>query len=248
MFVPFFFTPGCRGVHIHGLTGIDEISVGENNTPGLLAFLKQLDLKGSNGEEFDVAMLVTADRDRLLARLHIYLYGEKISSTLDCTKCSQKFDLDFSLENLLTHFLPDSTMISEDGIYETASGIRFRLPTGTDEMAVKGFDRENAERILLERCMINGDPAIDGEMVQLKMAEVAPVLSQEMSAECPECGNLQQVLFDMQSFLLTKLIQDKKMLHKEIHIIASQYHWSHNEILALPRDSRKQYAVLIGGD
>ena len=49
-------------MHLRGLTGADELSVEANNTSGVLALLRSLSQNGNNGNRFDAAAIVTADR------------------------------------------------------------------------------------------------------------------------------------------------------------------------------------------
>jgi hypothetical protein len=244
MFIPFHVTPGIRGINLRSLTTSDELSVVENNTRSLLSLIQFLISDGGEGGISDSAKIVTADRDRVIAKLYISLYGVKIESTIECTECGQKFDLGFSLEDLLAHFQPEMVSIKEDGIYEVEPGIRFRLPTGEDELAAEVSNVKVAEMIILKRCLLNGDPD-SREKVEQSMAEVAPILNQEINASCPECSHNQTVLFDMQSFFLNRLIGERNILFQEIDLIASRYRWSHREILDLPRSLRKQYSKLI---
>ena len=247
LYIPLLLTPGARGVYLRSLTGADEISIENTGTKNLLNLLKSLIQPGITGDKPEAAQIVTSDRDRLLALLYISMYGDRVESTVNCTACAQKFDLDFSLKELLRHYQPIAAK-SENGRYELEPGISFRLPNGEDEMFINELAGFEAERHLLERCLLEGNAETDNEKVQLKMAELAPVLSLEMQAICPECNNEQQDQFAMQSFFLTKLRQEKPVLIREIHNIASQYHWSHQEILNLPRNLRKQYAALIQPD
>lgn len=248
LFIPLRLTPGAGGVYLRSLSGADEMSIENAGTKNLVNFLQLLMQPGATGNRIDAAQIVTADRDRLLALLYISLYGAKIESTVNCTACEEKFDLDFSLDELLRHYQPSPAAVSENGRYQLEPGISFRLPNGEDEMFINGLLGAEAERQLLERCLLEGNAERDNEKVQLKMAELAPVLNMQMQAICPECSNTQQVQFDMQSFFLTKLKQERPVLIREIHNIASQYHWSHQEILNLPRNLRKQYAALIQPD
>jgi hypothetical protein len=243
-FIPLRLTPGIGGVYLRSLSGADEMSVENTGTKNLISLLESMMQPGSSGNKVHAAQIVTADRDRLLASLYISIYGNKIESTVNCTACGQKFDLDFLLDELLRHYQP-AVAVSENGSYQLEPGISFRLPNGEDEMFINGFTGAEAEKQLLQRCLLEGNAETDNEKVQLKMAELAPVLSMEMQATCPECSNTQQVQFDMQSFFLTKLRQERPALIREIHNIASQYHWSQQEILSLPRNLRKQYAALI---
>jgi hypothetical protein len=248
LFVPLGLTPGAGGVYLRSLNGADEMAVENTDTKNLIRLLESLMQPAAAGNKVNAAQIVTADRDRLLALLYISMYGTKVESTLSCAACGQKFDLDFSLDELLRHYQPDVAGVTDNGSYQLEPGISFRLPNGEDEIFIDGFKGADAEKQLLERCLLEGNAETDNEKVQQKMAELAPVLSMEMQAVCPECGNEQQVQFDMQSFFLTKLKQEKPGLIREIHSIASQYHWSQQEILNLPRNLRKQYAALIQQD
>jgi hypothetical protein len=247
LFIPLQLTPGAKGVYLRSLSGADEMTVENADTKNLLTLLESLMQPCATDNKLHAAQIVTADRDRLLASLYVSIYGNKVESTVNCTACNQKFDLDFSLYELLRHYEPAAD-VSNNGQYQLEPGIRFRLPNGEDEIFINGFTQAEAERQLLERCLLEGNVETDNKKVQLKMAELAPVLSMQMQVNCPECGNEQQVQFDMQSFFLTKLKQERPELMREIHCIASQYHWSQQEILNLPRNLRKQYAALIQQD
>ena len=244
-FIPLHLTPGINGVYIRNLCGTDELSVESKGLSDVLNFLDSLIIKDGNGKKINASEIVTADRDRLIAMLYISLYGHKIESTLICKNCDQKFDLDFSLYDLLNHYKPDPLTVTQNGTYEVESGINFRFPTGEDEKSVIGLSQSEAEKMLLGRCLLKGNPESNNEKVQLKMAEIAPVLNIEMQATCPECNYSQETRFDIQSFFLMKLILEKTLLIREIHYIASKYNWSLNEIVSLPRNLRKKFAALI---
>jgi hypothetical protein len=246
LFIPLRLTPGAGGVYLRSLCGADEIALENTDTKNLIQLLESLMQAEPNGNKVGAAQIVTADRDRLLALLYISMYGTKIESTVSCRACGQKFDLDFSLDELLRHYQP--ALITNNGLYQLDHSISFRLPNGEDELSINDLNGPEAERKLLERCLIEGNADTDGKKIQSKMAELAPVLSMDMKAVCPECENEQQVQFDMQSFFLTKLIQEKSGLIREVHNIALHYHWSQQEILSLPRNLRKQYAALIQTD
>ncbi|MEX2565514.1 MAG: hypothetical protein WD431_06200 [Cyclobacteriaceae bacterium] len=244
LFFQLQLTPGAQGVYLRSLCGADEIGIEDSDTHNLIGLLDSLMHSGTSGNKIHAAQIVTAERDRILALLYISIYGEKIASTILCSACGQKFDLDFSLRELLNHYQP-TVSVSDNGKFQLEPGISFRLPNGEDELGIQGLSGEEAEKQLFERCLLDGNFDTDNEKVQLKMAELAPVLSMEMQAVCPECSHTQQMQFDMQSFFLTKLKQERPLLIREIHHIASRYGWSQHEILNLPRNLRKQYAALI---
>jgi hypothetical protein len=80
------------------------------------------------------------------------------------------------------------------------------------------------------------------------MNQIAPPLSGDIETHCPECQRVQHVHFDMQTYFMARMKQERRRVTAEIHCIAMAYKWSHSEILALPRSLRKRYASLIGFD
>lgn len=239
--VRLYRTVGVEVIHLRELCGKDELLANAINTQSLIALLQSV----ITDNNISAAKIVTSDRDRILAHLYISLYGPKIESTLPCTNCKEIFDLDFSLKDILGFYKPSTVELPPDGIFEFENGTRFRLPNGEDEVMLNSYAAADAERILFERCIIEGNETTDKQKLQEKMAELAPVLNLEIKACCPECNHEQNVKFDVQTYLLMKLKQERPRLLQEIHRIASQYHWDYQSILALPRVLRKQYVSMI---
>jgi hypothetical protein len=63
-----------------------------------------------------------------------------------------------------------------------------------------------------------------------------------VQATCPACGIVHDIAIDPYVFLAWPLAQD---LFHEVHLLASTYHWSELEILALPQHRRRRYLKLI---
>lgn len=267
LFIPLRLTHGVNGVYLHSLRGADEMLVEDGSTRTALLLLEKLmksevssqksentgssDIRHLTSDlrpptsDFRVADIVTADRDRIFAALYINLYGSKIESTITCRHCNTPFDLDFSLRSLLDHYQLSSTPANDNGVFQLGNNTRFRLPTGADELLLSEISETTAEDFLLSRCLIEGDVKKNGELVQEKMAELAPVLNLNMQAHCPGCETNQEVQFDIQTFFLTRLKQENTQLIKEVHRLAKVYHWSAADILNLPRNQRKQYVAMI---
>jgi hypothetical protein len=113
-------------------------------------------------------------------------------------------------------------------------------------MAIWGLPPGEAGQLMLSRCLHAAPADEDKEHVQEFMEEIAPMLKMDMEANCPECGYRQALHFDMQSFLLTRMKNERPRIAAEIHSIASAYRWTHQEISDLPRSLRKTYAMLVG--
>jgi hypothetical protein len=225
-------------------------------TGTIMAFrlLDRLLLAGSeNGSAPLAAIRMTAaDRDKLLAAVYMRIYGPRVESSVTCCRCNALFDLDFSLAELQARLKEGAGQIpvvrEPDGTFRLASGCHFRLPTGEDECAVLGMSEEFAEETLLRRCVLQMNSPQDHIQIQAAMAEVALVMDLDLAATCPECRQEQNVHFDIQSFLLKALEQEKSRLFWEVHRLAGAYGWSLGEILSLPRSVRRTYVAFVESD
>jgi hypothetical protein len=246
-YVTLRYTPEISRVNIRELYGAAELSVQDASAHSVLRLLSQLII--DTGQEVPSKNIVTADRDAILATIYLNTYGSKIASTVHCQACTSKFDLDFSLPDLQTHLLQQAdlmTFASEQlGVYVLDNVCRFRLPNGDDELSIEGLLQGTARTALLNRCILEGDRNIDADQIEQAMQQIAPILQTEMDARCPECGQNTLVQFDIQSFLIGRIINERKLTAWEIHCIANAYHWQHDDILQLPRSLRKMYVQYI---
>ncbi len=192
--------------------------------------------------------LAVADRDRILVRIHLDLYGAQIATTQTCRACGERFDLDFRLDDLAAHCEPDvgEPDPSADARWRLGD-LEFRPLTGDDELAVLG-DRDPA-RALFRRVTEGATLEDPGPGTRADVAEalalLAPPVATTIAAACPECGAAQPVEFDVQRFLLARLLAERPLLWRTVHRIAAAYHWSRDEILGLGRAEREAYAEVI---
>lgn len=245
---------GTSRVGLRELNGFDEQSIRGVDTATAISLLDRLFVQahGSAGD-LKAATLTASERDRLLAAVYERTFGPRIESTVRCPLCHELFDLTFTLQNLLATFTeaasPSSAAdLQPDGTFRLPNGLRFRLPTGEDELAVAGLSPEDAEHELLERCVSEPKKGVDLDGVQEAMEEVGPVLDLDLAAQCPACGGQQSVHFDVQFYLLRALEQEWKQVAREVHQLAIAYGWSLNEILGLFRSQRRAFVELIEAD
>lgn len=249
------FMVGRKNIFLRELTAQDELGIADSSSIGAIQLINSLSQHALSDtkQPFRAETLVSADRDSLLAAIYKKTYSDLLQSTLHCTACKAPFDLDFSLTALINYIQQSRNQdiayeAKEDGSYELPDGTYFRLPTGEDELAVAGLPPQYSVTFLLEKCVQKGDINLVGQQVQAAMAQIAPVLATEIAAHCPECGHPQEVYFDIQSFLLSRLMQEKRQILWEVHRLASVYHWTHSEIMSLPRSLRKSYVSLIDAE
>jgi hypothetical protein len=250
-YVTLNYLPGPVVIGLREVCGEDEQVVTGIGTMMAVRLLDRLLVPGNGADTTPVQpMNMTAsDRDRLLATVYRRAYGPQIESTVRCIKCGELFDIDFSLPELQA-FLADGARPTayareSDGYFLLPDGRRFRLPTAEDELAVMGLTAHETTDELLKRCLEEQNRSSDNMDVIDAMAEIAPLMDMDLTCRCPECKHEQSVHFDIQTFLLRALEQEKNQLAWEVHRLASAYGWSLGEILRLPRSIRRTYVALV---
>lgn len=236
-----------HAVWVREQSGADEQIVDGTDTPSAVALLDRLLVarSGAFAGPGEAARLVTADRDQVLASVCIATFGDNVEATRPCTSCGQLFDLDFRISQLAQAVRAEAPAPPVDGAYELEDGVRFRLPTGEDELAVAGLPTAGAEQRLLERCVLRGDVQRDGARVAAAMAAVAPTLDLDLDATCSECGVTEPIPFSIQAWLLGQLLSEQARLPRQAHLLARAYGWSLSEILSLTRRQRLTFVALL---
>ncbi|MEO1623768.1 MAG: hypothetical protein AAFV25_01330 [Bacteroidota bacterium] len=244
------FTPSLQQLHLRELRGSDELSLASSGTLGAIQLLDRLMVRQANApaEVSSARQIATADRDRIFAMLYQHLYGNRIDSSIECSACQSLFDMDFALDDLIRHLEGGGvTNVKQvgQGVYQMKQQGRFRLPTGEDECLLLSMPTAEAEQLLVERCWLEETTCSDRDSLQQAMQQLAPMIASDLEAHCPECQHVQPVHFDLQSFLLSSLLKERERLLWEVHCLAKTYHWSHRDILELPRTTRRSYIRLI---
>jgi hypothetical protein len=238
-----------RYAYLAPLTGADEDAVSGTDTGSAIALIERLLRAGPppSVQPGEVAALSAGQRDRVLAELHLQTFGPRISATLRCTSCGENFDVGFALPDLLAHVRSQAASdvaLSPDGII-VHRDLRFRLPTGADELAVAGLTAPGARNMLLERCLVSA-MLDEPERFELAMAEVDPLLDLDLPTRCAECGATQSRQFSMQAYCLGSLLAERGRLVEEVHILATAYGWGRAEILSMRRSVRREHVELLG--
>jgi hypothetical protein len=241
--VAFRWSAGVDSALVGELTGHAELAVAGVDSASAVALVDAL-LQPGPGPRFappgSARTLAVADRDRVLVRVHLDLYGAGIATTLACRSCDERFDLDFRLDELAEHCEPEPDDSAGDHLWRVGD-LEFRPLTGDDELAVLG-DRDPATA-LFRRVTEGHEASLDtrGDVGEA-LGRLAPPVAAAIGAECPECGASQSVDFDVQGFLLARILGERGRLWRSVHQIAATYHWSRADILELGRQERETYA------
>jgi hypothetical protein len=243
------FHSAVSRVRIRELVGEVEQVVKSAGTADAVRLIAGVLIESAPERGVDPMSLAAADRDRILAAIYQITFGPRIDSTIPCSRCGNSFDINFRLDELTERFdraVLDRVESCGHGVFQTGDSLRFRLPTAEEEIEAASLPPGEAARTLAEKCILECAGQMPPlEELECAMEDAAPVIDLDLDARCPECGANQGVHFDIQSYLLNTLIQERPRLGRDLHRIAAAYHWSRQDILGLPRSQRRELVELI---
>lgn len=191
--------------------------------------------------------LPISDADALTLHLRASVLGDTVEADARCpqAECRARIDLSFGIGEYLRHHVPQPSKRftrDEEGWW-CVDGTRFRAPLLGDEIAAQSS--KDPARALAARCIEGGTP---NRKIESALEKLAPSLTSELDAACPECGESIRLSFDPRAFVLRELREQAAFLDSDVHLIATAYHWSLREILDLPRARRVQFVERIRTD
>lgn len=197
--------------------------------------------------------LLVEDRDYLMIRLRTSALGPVMWVALECPHrdCGKTMEVRVVLDEIAVERRP---MTARRFALDLDPPVEFRLPVGGDQewAASCGISDPSALRKgMLARCLGRdvsavatlGEAACDA--IESRMEELAPDVTPELHAECPECGLPFMARLDLPFLILRELKAHAYRLEQEIHLLAWNYKWSEREILSLPRRKRERYVTLV---
>ena len=208
-----------------------------------------LSLGGETAAPERAAALTVADRQWLMLNLAHALRGDGYWLKGCCDDCGQPFDLYLDPRQLPVKTAGEGFPFAELDLGKDR--LRLRLPNGADQERIAGLDPDEAVAWLLSACLlsVNGEPvpagyvdALDPDAIQKieeALDEVSPYVGTVLATACPECGQAQRMEID------PYMGAGHETLFQEVHMLASEYHWSEREILSLSRERRRLYLRLI---
>lgn len=246
-----------RDFAFHALSGRVELAIAESFAetaalPARVTAVLAAGLEQLGGEAADIGRvheLSVADRQFLVRQFSGLLGLNEVWLTAGCGMCGAFFDLHVDQARLPAKTAGKGFPFAEA---KTSAGkLRFRVPTGADQEAVAAIAEDaSAVRALVQRLLVSADgdcAAVaslsrrDLKKIEAALEAAAPEVTTLVQAECPECNHVNNVSVDPYLCLETQ----GQTLLTEVHRLASAYHWSETEILALPRKRRRVYLALV---
>ncbi|MCF6324895.1 MAG: hypothetical protein L3J89_11335 [Gammaproteobacteria bacterium] len=211
-------------------------------------------LAGDVVSEKQVRALSVGDRQFLMHRLAIHIDDALLWLTARCGECGEAFDISLRLSELPVKLAGDAFPAT---VVEMPSGrLKVRVPTGDDQESIASVrDDSRAMQMLLTRLISFEITTAEDEVFDLASLDeaqlttietaveaMAPEVASEMATHCPHCEMENRIPISPYG-CMTRSVGE---LFSEIHALAANYHWSEQEILALPRGRRHTYLSLLG--
>lgn len=172
---------------------------------------------------------------------------------LKCAGCGEEIELELTLSEI-------SKMQGEADLTETVSvgiggrQLKIRKPTGRDQemWGMMSFRTERDAAVAMidtlaelpESCETLQHDEFD--VVEEALNEADPLVDFSCGVNCGECGELNEHVIDLTETALGMLKRAQNQLVVTVHRLASHYHWSEQQIFAVPDWRRQLYLELIG--
>jgi hypothetical protein len=212
-------------------------------------------------------------RNQFLLRLREALFGPLLDLQTACPQCAESLEMQIPIAGLLaapetgTGVGDSPTPHTELSLEAGGQRIRFRLPNSLDLLAAAAAPQPR--RMLLERC-VTGVGAVSTASVVAESDETAsaaaakalppeaeallvarmqaldPLANASFALTCPACGHAWAEPFDIAACIWTEIDAWAYRTLREIHGLASSYHWSEADILALSPLRRQAYLQMSG--
>jgi hypothetical protein len=192
-------------------------------------------------------------RDAALLRLRIALRGPQADAVVHCPSCDAAFDLAVDLAAFQA-----PPVVSSDPVTVAAEGYTATVrPPGLDDL--HGLERLAPAAFadaLFRRCVTHAThrgEAVGPEALPAPVRRAAAEALSERGLECPHadltcgaCGAAWRAPLDIARMVLHDIEAWVGQRLEEVHRIASAYHWSERDILALSPARRRFYLEAIG--
>jgi hypothetical protein len=206
-----------------------------------------LDADGRRPEQDELMAWPVSRRLQGLLAVTIATRGEHWVLTAQCSRpdCGAPMDLPLSLDDFRREVDPTEITCTLPG----GCSVDVAVPTGKDQLAWLAAGDAGAGALVDRLVTLPPDVADIApdwlESIEAVLEQADPLTTLEIETACPECGAETSVPLDLEARCLALLAAQHPRLLDDIHALATAYHWSEREIMAIPPDRRRQYLARI---
>jgi hypothetical protein len=204
-----------------------------------------------------LAALSIGRRDARLLTLREWTFGPGFSSLAVCPRCGDQVEISFDVSSVRVNPEPEPL----PGVEMTFADfeLQVRPPNSMDLAAIADESGVGERRRrLFERCLVAarraGQPAAAHDLpdetidaAAARLADADPQADVQLRISCPYCGNAWQAVFDIVTFFWSEINAWACRILREVHVLASAYGWSEEDILGLTPARRQFYLGLVEG-
>lgn len=169
-----------------------------------------------------------------------------------CTNCGQEIELELALVDI-SELQREADLNATVGVEVEGKRCFYRKPCGLDleSWSTMAFgDMQQAATVMINSLALTPElpTSLDSEVIRLvdeAMKEADPLVNFFCRVTCAECNSKNEFLLDLCDIALERLKRLQQQMLVSIHKLASRYHWSEQEIFAVPHWRRKVYLDLI---
>jgi hypothetical protein len=179
--------------------------------------------------------------------------GDTLRFPFKCSACGEDLELEVTL-NEIAAFQNEADQVEVVSVDVGGRRLEFQKLSGRDQesMGEAAFSDEFAAATeIIGRLAVDADALEriaprDVEAIEAAMEEADPLVNFNCRIDCGECGAGNDHEIDLFETALDMLRRAQLRLVLSVHRIASKYHWSEQEIFAVPEWRRQKYLELIG--
>ena len=211
------------------------------------------------------AQMSIGQRDACLLSMRERLFGTRLTGVARCPHCSEQLELSFDGADIRSPLLavdqtdaPLGPTAAALELHVDGCRVRFRLPNSVDLLAVLDIaDAASLRQELLHRCVLSVErggeetpppdvlPSPLADAVGAAMEAADPQGNVQLALDCPACGHHWLQAFDILTYLWREIDDWAQRTLREVHLLASAYGWSEQEILALSARRRQLYLEMV---
>jgi hypothetical protein len=176
------------------------------------------------------------------------------------TTCGEESEIAISLGELVA-LQADAYSADRVEVPVGTEILSLRRPTGNDQLAwLNGTFGDGGEvrSAIVRTLLVKGDEIVDGrgamprddwlDSIEEAMEEHDPLVNFKLKVKCPSCETTSLIAVDLEELSLRGLRNAQLRLLASVHRLAAQYHWSEQQIFAVPSWRRAQYLSLIANE
>jgi hypothetical protein len=168
----------------------------------------------------------------------------ELSWVLRCAGCEEEFEVDLELDALAAAQSAAENAVPAAVEWEVTT-YRPRRPTGDDLRRWRDREPTDAEIAAALVGPVEAAPAALLAAIEAVLEAADPLVDAAVRSACPVCGEAAEMPVDLEGELLALARRDQDRLLDDVGVLAAAFHWSEQDILALPPRRRRRYLAMV---